>query len=285
MVRRLLCVAGVLVMAGAVACSQSSPNPASPSSAVAAGAGAAPDGTTLKAPAPSVVSPVNDEKLKNRRPTFVFNNVQGKYVGSTFSYRLEMYDANNALVSALSLPQGSGTSTTYAYTVDLEKGARYTWKVRAQKDALFGPWSPSGSFITIKEPRTDDPPPGGKLPLPRASAEAIISAVAAERPDYLRNSCQDHGGSWQFLDTVVDRLREVDTRWGYNWKRGNVGDPSMDVIDYHWSGGADEGSIDVYIIDIIGGHCGPTPYVTWNDVTAVTYNAGGIGRWTGRGRF
>jgi hypothetical protein len=153
------------------------------------------------------------------------------------------------------------------------------------KDTLFTAWSSSGSFITIKEPRTDDPPAGQRLPLPRAIGELVVGNVAAERPDLLRNSCQDHGGSWQFLDLVVDRLREIDTRWGYNWKRGVVGSPSLDVIDYHWSAGPDENSIDVYIVDIIGGHCGPTPYVTWNDVTAVTYDNGGVGRWTGRGRF
>ncbi len=66
--------------------------------------------------------------------------------------------------------------------------------------------------------------------------------MAAARPDLLRNSCQEHGGSWAFMDAVVDTLRTYDTRWGYNWKRGNVGDPSMDVIDYHWGAGRDEGS-------------------------------------------
>jgi hypothetical protein len=113
----------------------------------------------------------------------------------------------------------------------------------------------------------------------------VVQQVAAARPDLLRNSCQEHGGSWGFLDLVVDTLRTYDTRWGYNWKRGNVGDPSMDVIDYHYGAGGDEGSTNVYIIDIIGGHCGPSPNPVWNDVTDVTRSQGTIGRWTGRGRF
>jgi hypothetical protein len=87
------------------------------------------------------------------------------------------------------------------------------------------------------------------------------------------------------MDQVVDTLRTYDTRWGYNGKRGNVGDPSKDVIAYHYGGGPDEGSTDVYIIDIIGGHCGPTPSVIWSDVTGVTLQSGNVGRWTGRGRF
>jgi hypothetical protein len=87
------------------------------------------------------------------------------------------------------------------------------------------------------------------------------------------------------MDLVVDTLRQHDTRWGYNWKRGRVGDPSMDVVDYHWGAGPDEGSTQVYIIDIIGGHCGSSPSAGWGDVTDKTYSAGGVGRWTGRGRF
>jgi hypothetical protein len=87
------------------------------------------------------------------------------------------------------------------------------------------------------------------------------------------------------MDAVVDTLRTHDTRWGYNWKRGNVGDPSKDAIAYHWGRGPDEGSTEVYIIDIIVGHCSPGASAGWTDVTDVTYNNGGVGRWTGKGRF
>jgi len=114
---------------------------------------------------------------------------------------------------------------------------------------------------------------------------AVVNQIAAQYPAALRNSCQDHGGTWEFMDRVVNELRRYDTRWGYNWKRGNVGDPSKDVVDYHHGAGPDEGSTAVYIIDVIGGHCGPSPSPAWGDVTDVTYQGGTIGRWTGRGRF
>jgi hypothetical protein len=84
---------------------------------------------------------------------------------------------------------------------------------------------------------------------------------------------------------TIDTLRTYDTRWGYNGKRGNTHDPSKDVIAYHYGPGPDEGSPDVYIIDIIGGHCGSTPSPIWNDVTAITLQSGTIGKWTSRGRF
>ena len=113
----------------------------------------------------------------------------------------------------------------------------------------------------------------------------VVDEVARQYPGALRNSCQDHGGSWEFMDRVVNRLRQFDTRWGYNGKRGNPGDPSHDIVDYNWGPGSDEGSTNVYVVDIIVGHCGSNPGGAWIDQTQATANAGTIGRWTGRGRF
>jgi len=126
---------------------------------------------------------------------------------------------------------------------------------------------------------------GGPFPLPLPDMSSVVDEVARERPDLLAGSCLADGGSWGFLDMVVDRLRATDTRWGYNWKRGVVGDASQDVVDYHYGPGAPEGSTDVYIIDIIVGHCGDSPDPGWLDQTEATAAAGTIGRWTGRGRF
>jgi hypothetical protein len=127
--------------------------------------------------------------------------------------------------------------------------------------------------------RTPDPVNGERLPLPNMAG--VVARVAAEHPDAMGASC----GDWRFMDLLVDELRRHDTRWGYNWKRGNVGDASHDVVDYHWGAGPDEGSTEVYIVDVITGHCGGNPSAGWGDVTDVTYHNGTIGRWTGRGRF
>ncbi|MBA2302752.1 MAG: hypothetical protein H0W08_08970 [Acidobacteria bacterium] len=140
------------------------------------------------------------------------------------------------------------------------------------------PPAPGGNF------RTPDPAAGQRLPLPGYGA-SVVQQIASQFPNALRNSCQDDGGTWEFLDRVVDALRQYDTRWGYNGKRGNGNDPSKDVVDYHYGRGTSENSTDVYIIDVIGGHCGGNPSAGWGDVTDVTINSGTIGRWIGRGRF
>ena len=43
------------------------------------------------------------------------------------------------------------------------------------------------------------------------------------------------------MDTLVDTLRLEDTRWGYAWKRGVVGDPLQDLVAYNWSYGSRRG--------------------------------------------
>jgi hypothetical protein len=111
---------------------------------------------------------------------------------------------------------------------------------------------------------------------------AVVYQVAAQFPAALRNSCQDAGGSWEFMDRVINALRQHDTRWGYNGKRGNVNDPSHDVIDYHWGRGPDQGSPNVYALDIIVGHCGSNPQAAWINITDPN---GSGAAWTGRGRF
>jgi hypothetical protein len=89
-------------------------------------------------------------------------------------------------------------------------------------------------------------------------------------------------GDDRFLASVIDRLRLTDTRWGYNCKRGNCNDPSRDAIAYHWGPGPDEGSPDVYVVDIITGHCSAAAHPGWLDVTGV---GGALAAWTGWGRF
>jgi hypothetical protein len=145
---------------------------------------------------------------------------------------------------------------------------------------------PSGHSVTLAGSfhlarRTPDPPPGQILPLPDY-APGIVVQVASERPDLLATSCQARHGSagWAFLDMVVDRLRQLDTRWGYNCKRGHCSDPSQDVVAYHGGAGPTvEGNPDVWVIDVINSHCG-SPSPGW-----LNHGFGGASGWTSRGRF
>jgi hypothetical protein len=110
---------------------------------------------------------------------------------------------------------------------------------------------------------------------------SIVAAVMAEKPEFVSRSCQENGGTWELMNEILRRLRAEDARFGFNIKRGNQG-RSHDAIAYYV--GADlaaaEGSDQVRIIDIIGGHCGNNPGPSWNDVTDATLDSGTIGRFT-----
>ncbi len=108
--------------------------------------------------------------------------------------------------------------------------------------------------ISVRIPnRTADPPAGQRLPLP--DVRAFLQQAAAARPDLLAQSCPT-GLKYQtnpWLDYMVDQLRTLDTRWGYNGKPNrtaadNGGQPVIaagDEVAYHYGAGPDQNSPDV----------------------------------------
>lgn len=266
------------VLALTMACSSAPSSPASPAPVAGSDGDLGPDGSNLKVGAPTIVSPVGDVRLTNRIPTMTVNNARGNWAGGNFTYEFQLMNDAGSVVNTTTLAAGA-SSTSWVYPTDLDRDTAYRWKARARMGSAFGPWSATGRFFTVKENRAELGG-NGRAPYP-AWGQAVVFQVAAQRPDLLARSCQEHGGTWEFMDAVIDALRAQDTRWGYNWKRGVVGDPSLDVINYHFGPGPDEGARENYTFDIILGHCGsPTP--AFIDIT----NPNGAGAvWTGRGRF
>ena len=130
----------------------------------------------------------------------------------------------------------------------------------------------------VEGARTPNPPapsPPNYIPLPNRSA--VVAEMARLYPNDLRNSCTEHGGNNIWLFRLVQRLRQEDTRWGLNWKRANVGDMSQDVVTYNFGSQADEGTRQVHVVDVIGGHCGSNPGWAWIDQT-VLWSTGAM--WT-----
>ena len=199
----------------------------------------------------------------------------------------QVYDVEvgGTLSGAITLP-----AQPTLYTLNAPPGS-YVLRIRGRAGSVTGPFSAAVS-VTVGSPaptapppspvpppptgnRTPDPPPGTVLPLPGYGA-SIVGQMAAAFPGALRNSCGNH----EWLLRLVYQLRQIDTRWGFNWKRGRVGDLSEDIVTYNFGPGPDENSTNVYIIDVIGGHCGGNPGPNWLDQTRATRDAGTIGRWT-----
>ena len=276
-----------------VSCSES------PSAPSVAGATEGPGGSTLKVTAPTPLTLLTGDQIKTRQPTLSWRAAAAMFVPTDVSYQVAVSTPNGQVVYEQTVGGGSAdgqTELSHTLPSQLDRDTPYRWRVRAVLGVDGGPWSGdlagTTMFVTARENRTPDPGPGDvcfdsegnsrSYCLPMPSHGFVVQEIAAQFPNALYNSCQEHGGSWEFMDRVVDRLRELDTRWGYNWKRGIVGDPSLDALTYHFSGGPDEGSRDVHAVDIITGHCGDNPGPTFSNITNF-YGAGAM--WTGRGRF
>lgn len=288
-----------LLVAG-VACSQTPNAPTSPTAAAAASTAAVSDGTLLKVSAPAPVAPADGNRAEDRNPTLVWLNSNGLYGNVGVAYDIQL-STPTAIVYERTVGESSDASV-HRVELTLDYDLVYSWRVRAHvgNPDVVGPWSQWASFMSPTRPVAQAPttPSGGGGgsatacvgPFSEAGTRVsarpndsdIPRAVAAEFPQDFARSCQDTYGAagWNYMDRTVDRLRQRNGRYGYNAKRGNMNDPSLDVISFYR--GADpngfQGSSDVYIFDLIGGHCGSTPSSIWGDVTDVTFSSGTVGR-------
>lgn len=290
------CLALLMALA---ACNTAPQAITSPSASIGGSTAATnPDGSTLKVTAPAQISPVDGARAEDRRPTLIWLNSTAKYVGGY----VDAYDLELSTPVAVVYSRTVGISADYGahlVELDLDYDTVYSWRVRAHVGSpdSVGPWSSWTSFLSPTRPVAVAPPPGSAVtggcaapisPLgagenrkPRPNDSAIVRSVASAFPTALARSCQPEGGSWEFMDRAVDALRAKDGRYGYNCKRGNCNDPSLDVVSYFYANGDSiNGDARVYIFDLIAGHCGPTPSTIWNDVTDITFDSGTLGRTT-----
>ncbi|MCA1585026.1 MAG: fibronectin type III domain-containing protein [Acidobacteria bacterium] len=130
--------------------------------------------------------------------------------------------------------------------------------------------------ITVTAPssspaRSPNPIDGGRLTA--QYVQDIVQQFSQQNPGLLQASCPNPNSKYglnPFLNGLVDRLRQIDQRWGYNSKPTR-GPARAD---------APEGSPNVALIDVISGHCGPNPGLDYRVFTNREF-----GRFTGAGRF
>ena len=289
--------------AAAAACEGGMRSPVSPSAATDVGGQLNSDGSNLKVSAPIAIFPLFESTNVAQAPQLVARASTGNYqVAAAYSYRFQVSD-NESFGNIVSTGTGTADGANVVrFTVDtaLAFKTRYVWRLRAEMQDAYGPWSSVMAFTTLAQagtgtapptgptsptagPRPADPPPGQRLPLPD-----MISVLA--RFSDARDSCPRGlkyvNNPWQ--DRVLDAFRQIDSRWGYNAKPtrtavDNNGVPVVaagDEAAYHYSGGPDQGSTEVHLVDMLIGHCGDAPTLTWRVFTGEE-----PGRWTGAGRF
>jgi hypothetical protein len=146
MIRKVLYCGAAGVLAVAVACSKTTTNPASPSSATQPDAGAAADGSTLKSTTPTTVSPTGGAQVID--PVLLTaSKATGKYQDIAMSYRFQVRSGSTVVYdSGVTGGVGSGNNVTHTPTAQLEPDTNFTWRVRTEYQGAFGSWSPDASF-------------------------------------------------------------------------------------------------------------------------------------------
>lgn len=287
--------------AAAMACEAGVNSPASPSAVGQSSSALNADGSNLKVSAPIAIVPLFEATNVAVSPQLSAIGSTGRNVTTTgVSYRFQVAD-NDDFGNVVSNGMGAvDASGIVRFTVEpaLTAAKRYTWRVRAEMQDAFGPWSNMGAFTTAGSagqvvttpgpspnagPRPADPPPGQRLPLPDMQG---VLARFSNASDSCPRGLKYVNNPWQ--DRVIDAFRQIDSRWGYNGKPNrsaadNNGVPvtaAGDEAAYHWGGGQDQGSFDVHLVDMLVGHCGASPSLTWRVFTGEE-----PGFWTGVGRF
>ena len=137
-----------MVLAVAIACSNSPDTPTTPSSSQPAASDKAADGSTLKVSAPVPQSPINNAQPDS--VSFVATKSASTYNSSTpLSYQFEIKNAAGANVCGSPTVVGGGTGSTVTYTptgCTLEFDTTHTWRVRAGINNDRGPWSATATF-------------------------------------------------------------------------------------------------------------------------------------------
>jgi hypothetical protein len=290
--------------AAAVACEGGMATPVSPSAVTGSGSALNADGSNLKASAPLAISPLFEQTNISTTPILAARagaSVHAIGVGLAHRYQVADSDSFSNIVA-------SGTGTTDAsgvvrYTVDpaLPAAKRFVWRVRAEMGDAYGPWSNVMAFTTAgatataplaptgptsSGPRPADPPPGVRLPLPDMRGVLASAGGNFDNSQSCPRGLKYINNPWQ--DRVIDAFRLIDSRWGYNGKPtktaggDNNGVPvtaAGDEAAYHYSGGPDQGSPEVHLVDMLESHCG-SPRLTWRVFTGEE-----PGFWTGAGRF
>ena len=294
---------GTLVVAAVVAaaCSDGVGTPVSPSAVVGQGSALNADGSNLKVSAPIAISPLFESTNVSLTASLIARASLGKNVANyTVSHRFQVSD-NDSFANIVATGTGaSDASGVVRWNVDpaLPQGRRFVWRVRAELQDAFGPWSNVMAFTTVGSgqstatqpgpsagagPRPADPPPGQRLPLP--DMQGVLARFADARESCPRG-LKYVNNPWQ--DRVIDAFRQIDSRWGYNGKPtktagDNNGVPVVaagDEAAYHFGAGPEQGSFNVHLVDMLVDHCGNAPRLTWRVFTGEE-----PGFWTGAGRF
>ena len=142
------------VLAATIACSNTA-SPISPNASVPGSGAAGPSGETLKIAAPATVAPTGGTSV-DLGFGLIIGNVSGTYASFPVRYRYEVRNEAGTTVVSGTQAAGSGAQTNVVISDSLAFDELHTWRVRAEYNGAFGPWSAPASFRTAAGSYKDD---------------------------------------------------------------------------------------------------------------------------------
>jgi hypothetical protein len=146
--RLLLFSASAVVALAVVACNQDNSSHLT-SPAAGDSVDAAADGSTLKIPAPTLVSPTNGTQLEGLSTvTLTISNVSGTYTFISVTYEIEVKNPAGTVIANPKFAKAGGSTTSFTLTTTFPAETTFSWRARATSNGHFGPWSSTGNFKT-----------------------------------------------------------------------------------------------------------------------------------------
>ena len=103
-----------------------------------------------KVTAPTLVSPIANVRLATALPegpvTLVWQGSKGTFVDQPYTYRVQLQNVAGAVLEERTT---TSLSVTMAFKLDVD--TQYRWRVRAELDGTFGPWSTVETFRSLDE--------------------------------------------------------------------------------------------------------------------------------------
>ena len=210
-----------VALATAAACGSS---PAAPDAGIITGAGAGPDGATLKVTAPTPASPTHGVRLDGLRTTLTVTPSEAVFTAAPpLSYRFEVLDPAGETADS-----GISSTTRYEIAADLAIDTKYRWRARAEFQGHYGPWSVFREFRTIDYRGIVPRPRNGRWP---STGQGIVAYIAASFPERLQpTSLEQRVENMKFLrDRVIEAGICGGLDLAHNKKRG-TGPHSIDAL-------------------------------------------------------
>lgn len=141
------------VMSAAAACQSASSAGSAPLAPSAASASVTDTAVTgsLKASAPTLLSPANGTTVSSLSPALTVTGGRLTFDSGAVQYRVRIFDR----VGTVAADSGLVSGPTWTPPAPLTPTSQYTWMARSEYRGLTGPWSGSSSFTTPVAPGND----------------------------------------------------------------------------------------------------------------------------------